>query len=255
MPSDAQLAGSWDLAGDGRDTTGRHPAVPVGAVSFGPSTAPAIGGAVARIEAGRGHLEVADLEPFGTADFTLGLWVNANPRPTSPLGDLAAAFDPAERRGFTLGFQHGAVCGSHRNDRNLFFGTDAGTEPTWLDHGRPSPSTVMIYALVVHAGALYAATWEESDTEVPRGHVYRFDDGAWTDCGSPWDCNAVTRLAVHDGHLYAAVSRVKSGGSGRPESLNPNPGGRILRYEGGQDWTDYGQIEGADSIAGLVPFD
>ena len=90
-------------------------------------------GPVARIEAGRGHLEVPAVRDLGTADFTIGLWVNANRRPTSALGDLASVFDPAERRGFTLGFQHGAVCGSHRNDRNLFFGLDAGSEPRWTD--------------------------------------------------------------------------------------------------------------------------
>jgi hypothetical protein len=113
----------------------------------------------------------------------------------------------------------------------------------------------MIYALVVHDDALYAATWEESNDAPPRGHVYRLDGDAWIDCGSPWDCNAVTRLAVHEGHLYAGVSRVKGGGSGRPDSTNPNAGGRILRYEGGTDWSDCGQLPDADSIAGLVPFD
>ena len=45
------------------------------------------------------------------------------------------------------------------------------------------------------------------------------------------------------------------GGSGRPDSANQNPGGRVLRYEGGTDWSDFGQLEGADSVGGLVPFD
>jgi hypothetical protein len=65
----------------------------------------------------------------------------------------------------------------------------------------------------------------------------------------------VTRLAVHDGGLYAGVSRLRGGGSGLPDSANQNPGGRVLRYEGGTDWSDCGQLDGADSIAGLVPFD
>jgi hypothetical protein len=256
MAVDPRLLGSWDLAGDGRDGSGhgRH-AVAVGDVSFGPSLDPALAGHVARFPLGRGHLEVQGAPPLGRADFTIGMWVNADPRPTSPLGDLAAIFDADARKGFTLGFQHGAVCGSHVNDRNLFFGIDAGTDPRWSDYGRPSPATVMIYALVVHEDHLYAATWEESAEVPPRGHVYRLDRAGWVDCGSPWDCNAVTRMAVHEGQLYAGVSRVKGGGSGRPESTNPNPGGRILRYEGGTDWSDLGQIDGADSIAGLVPFD
>ena len=231
---------------------GRH-AVAHGAVAFGPSTDPTMTGSVARIERGNGHLEVPGIRELGTADFSLGLWVNANARPTSPLGDLAAFFDPTARRGFTLGFRHEAICGSHCNDRNLFFGLDAGREPRWTDHGSPAKAAVMIYALVVHDDHLYAATWEESSS--PLGHVYRLEGREWVDCGTPWDANAVTRLAVHEGHLYAGVSRVKGGGSGRPDSLNQNPGGRILRYEGGTEWSDCGQLEGADSVGGLVPFD
>ena len=210
---------------------------------------------VARIDAGAGHLEVPTFAGLGTKDFSVSLWVNAATASTATLGDLASFFDASERRGFSLGFQHGDACGSHRNDRNLFFGIDAGSEPRWTDYGRPADDVVMIYALATHDGQLYAATWEESSAASPRGHVYRLDGESWVDCGSPWDCNAVTRLAVHDGRLYAGVSRIKGGGSGRPETLNSNPGGRIFRYEGGTVWSDYGQLPDADSIAGLVPFD
>ena len=254
MSSENHLIGSWDLSVDGRDGSGggRH-AVPHGPVAFGRSTDPTMTASVARIERGKGHLEVPGVRELGTTDFSLGLWVNANARPTSPLGDLAAFFDPTARRGFTLGFLHGAICGSHCNDRNLFFGLDAGREPRWTDYGSPAEAAVMIYALVVHDDHLYAATWEEESS--PLGHVYRLEGREWIDCGTPWDANAVTRLAVHEGHLYAGVSRVKGGGSGRPDSLNLNPGGRILRYEGGTEWSDCGQLEGADSVAGLVPFD
>lgn len=249
------LIASWELSVDGRDGSGHgHDAIPRGEVTFGPSSDPAMSGRVAWIGAGRSHLEVPTLGRMGSDDFSIALWVNAAARPTAALGDLASSFDQVGRRGFTLGFQHGAVCGSHRNDRNLFFGIDAGSEPRWTDHGRPSESAVMIYALVVHDDYLYAATWEEHSSSEARGHVYRLEGQQWVDCGSPWDCNAVTRLAVHDGHLYAGVSRVKAGGSGRPESTNLKPGGRILRYEGGVEWTDFGGLEGADSVAGLVPF-
>lgn len=255
MSLESGLIGSWDLAGSGRDGSGQgHDAVTRGAVSFGPSSDRGFPGPVARIDAGRGHLDVPRIDRLGTDDFSIALWVNAASRPTAALGDLASFFDPAERRGFNLGFRHGAVCGSHANDRNVFFGIDAGTEPRWTDHGRPAEAAIMIYALVVHDDHLYAATWEESASATPRGHVYRLDGRHWVDCGSPWDCNAVTRLCVHEGQLYAGVSRVKGGGSGRPDSTNPNPGGRILRYEGGTDWSDHGQLEGADSVAGLVPF-
>ena len=255
MSLETGLIGSWGLAGDGRDASGHgHHAQVHGTVTFAPSASPDMHRSVARIDAGAGHLEVPSIGQLGTNDLSVSLWVNAAPRPTAALGDLVSAFDPAGRRGFTLGFQHGAVCGSHRNDRNLFFGIDAGTDPRWTDYGHPADDVVMIYALVTHDGELYAATWEESSTRSPRGHVYRLASDGWVDCGSPWDCNAVTRLTVHEGHLYAGVSRVKSGGSGRPETLNANPGGRIFRYEGGTDWSDLGQLPDADSIAGLVPY-
>ena len=95
MSSENHLLGAWDLSVDGRDTSGRgRHAVPHGAVAFGPSTDPTMMGSVARIERGNGHLEVPGVRELGTADFSIALWVNANVRPTSPLGDLAAFFDP-----------------------------------------------------------------------------------------------------------------------------------------------------------------
>jgi Concanavalin A-like lectin/glucanases superfamily len=251
---DEHLIGSWDLALDGRDASGRgHHATTHGTVAFGPSGDATHARSVARIEHGAGHLEVPGIAGLGITDFTIGMWVNASTRSTAALGDLAASFDPATRRGFTLGFQHRTVCGSHCNDRNLLFGLDDGRAPRWTDHGSPSEAAVMIYALVVHEDHLYAATWEESPTAL--GHVYRLEGDEWVDCGVPWDANAVTRLAVHDGRLYAGVSRVMGGGSGRPDSSNQNPGGRVLRYEGGTEWSDCGQLEGADSVGGLVAFD
>ncbi len=189
---------------------------------------------------------------IGLMDFSLALTIRTNDRPTTGLGDIAAAFERPERRGFSVGFHHGAPCGNHGNDRNLFFGLDAATEPRWTDHGRPSPETIMVCALAVHDDGLYAATWEGGPSD--RGHVYRRSAVGWVDCGAPWDANAVSRLAVHDGRLYAGVSRLRGGGSGMPDSANRGPGGRILRYEGGREWADCGQLEGADSIAGLVPF-
>jgi Concanavalin A-like lectin/glucanases superfamily len=132
------------------------------------------------------------------------------------------------------------------------FGLDAGTTPSWTDLGSPNPAAIMVAGLAVLEDALYAATWEGPPSE--RGHVYRLDGQGWTDCGSPLDCNAVTRLAVSDGRLYAGVSRLRGGGSGLPDSVNQGPGGRVLRYEGGQEWTDLGRLGDADSVAGLIPF-
>jgi hypothetical protein len=171
---------------------------------------------------------------------------------TGGLGDVLSAFAVTERRGLTLGFLDSSPTGNHGNDRELLFGLDAGTDPAWTDLGSPSPAAIMVAGLAVLDGSLYAATWEGPPHE--RGHVYRLDGGMWTDCGAPWDCNAVTRLAVHDGRLHAGVSRLRGGGSGLPDSANQAPGGRILQYEGGQDWTDLGPLGDADSVAGIVPF-
>jgi hypothetical protein len=188
----------------------------------------------------------------GLSDFTLSLWIRIPERPSTGLGDVVSAFDKGSRRGLTLGFFDGSPCGNHGNDRELFIGLDAGTTPEWTDLGQPSPATLMVSALAVLNGELYAATWEGPPSD--RGHVYRLEPQGWTDCGSPWDCNAVTRLAVYDGWLYAGVSRLRGGGSGMPDSANQEAGGRILRYEGESRWTDLGRLGDADSVAALVPF-
>lgn len=252
MSGDPGPIGSWDLAADGRDASGQglH-AVVRGAVAFGASTDPAFGRPVARFSGG-GRLEVASGAARGVGDVTVAAWVHAAADPTTVLGDVVAWFDPRTRHGFTLGFEHGAPCGSHGNDRTVWFGIDAGTTPRFVDHGRPGDATVMVCSVAAFEGDLYAATWEGGPS--PRGRVYRLVAGDWEDCGSPWDANAVTRLTVHGGALYAGVSRLRGGGSGLGDSVNQNPGGRILRYEGGQTWSDMGQLAGADSVAALVPF-
>ncbi len=251
MARDDGPVGSWALAVDGRDGSGhaRHGIVRDD-VRFGASADPAFGRPCARLT-GSGRLEVPAPGLAG-GDITVAAWVNAAAAPTTVLGDVVSWFDPQARRGFNLAFEHGAPCGSHGNDRTAWFGIDAGTTPATVDHGRPGDATVMVCSLAAHDGSIYAATWEQGPA--PRGHVYRLDGGTWVDCGSPWDANAVTRLAVHDGALYAGVSRLRGGGSGLEDSANQGPGGRVLRYDGGQAWSDMGQIEGADAIAALVPF-
>jgi hypothetical protein len=252
MPGDLDPIGSWDLAIDGRDGSGHglH-AVTHGEVVFGPPGDPAWKSPVARFR-GEGRLEVPP--PAGQlGDLTVAAWVNAAAKPTTVLGDAVSWFDRGSRRGFTLGFEHGAPCGSHGNDRTAWFGVDAGTDPQFTDHGRPgTEATVMVCSLASFDGDLYAATWEHGPA--PRGRVFRFAETGWLDCGSPWDANAVTRLAVHDGSLYAGVSRLRGGGSGLEDSANQNPGGRVLRYEGGARWSDVGRLPGADSVTALVSF-
>ena len=235
-------SGAWDLESDGRDDSGhgRHATI-VGQLAFGPSSDPAMRRSVARLR-GAGRLEVS-LPASGTDTCTVAAWVRPEPAATTVLGDVVSWFDPGYRHGFTLGLEHGSPCGSHGNDRTAWFGVDAGSQPILTDHGRPGTDSVMVCSLAAFDGALYAATWE--DGPAPRGRVHRLEDGHWVDCGSPWDANAVTRLAVHDGALYAGVSRLRGGGSGLDDSANLSPGGRVLRYEGGRDWADMGALDGA----------
>jgi hypothetical protein len=254
---DDGLVGWWDLTVDGRDRSGhgRH-AIARGPVEFGPSIDPGTHRSVARLRGDVGDVQTRfDVAGagLGAADFTLTAWINVDRRSRTTIGDIAAVFDPTERRGFSLGLHHSSPCGNHGNDRNLFFGIDSGSEAQWTDHGRPGASTIMVCALAVHDGDLYAATWEAGTSDV--GHVYRLGGDDWIDCGAPSAANAVTRLSVHDGRLYAGTSRLRGGGSGMPDSENLRPGGRVLRYEGDGEWSDCGRLDGADSIAGLVPFD
>lgn len=252
MSADGGLIGAWDLAADGRDGSGQgvH-AASRGGVEFGVKPDAAFGRRVARFR-GAGRLEVVPPVGLGARDITVAAWVNAVADPTTALGDVVSWFDPETRHGFTLGFEHGSPCGSHGNDRTAWFGVDVGTAPQFVDHGRPGDATVMVCSLAAFEGDLYAATWEGGPS--PRGRVHRLRADGWENCGSPWDANAVTRLAVHGGALYAGVSRLRGGGSGLEDSANQNPGGRVLRYEGGDQWSDSGQLAGADSIAALVPF-
>jgi hypothetical protein len=246
-----EALGRWELVADGSDTSGhqRHASI-VGEVGFGASRDRSVERHVAHLR-GAGHMEVVTPPIDGDA-CTVAAWVNVAAAPTTVLGDVVAWFDPGERHGFTLGLEHGSPCGSHGNDRSAWFGVDTGSRPILTDHGRPGDATVMVCSLAAFDGSLYAATWESGPA--PRGRVWRLVNGSWQDCGSPWDANAVTRLAVHDGALYAGVSRLRGGGSGLEDSRNQSPGGHVLRYEGGSTWTDLGAPEGADSIAGLVPY-
>lgn len=252
MEIDKGLIGSWPLLEDGRDVSGHQlHARPIGETAFGPSEDRQHGSPVATFT-GRSRLEVDLPAHIGRGDMTVAAWVNAAPAPVTVLGDAVSWFDTAARRGFTLGFEHGSPCGSHGNDRTAWFGVDAGTDPRLTDHGRPGEATVMVCALAAHENGLYAATWEAGPS--PRGRVWRLGASGWEDCGSPWNANAVSRLAVHGGALYAGVSRLRGGGSGFDDSANQSPGGHVLRYEGGTDWTDVGGLEGADSVTALVPF-
>lgn len=192
---------------------------------------------------------------LGSAEFTISVSIDTDDPTRDVVGDVLSKFDPETRTGMNFSIMNyvGATS-SQSNYRNLFFGIDDGkTDPQWIDRGRPG-SSKMIWALTVFDGNLYAGTWEPDKGEA--GHVYRYEgDGDWADCGAPDLCNTISALAEHDGQLYAGSSFYSGRGSAQPDSPNLNPGGRVFRYEGGEDWTDCGKIGDVYTVTGLVTFD
>jgi len=250
----ATLVGHWPLASDSRDVSGQGHHGLNHSVNFSTIA----GHEAAQFEGRTGWIEVPPSVSLrlGTNDFTIAAWVWL-PEETAlddAYGDILSQYDPTARRGFNFGITHNAgVTTSQPNTRNVHFGIDNGQSDTaWRDHGRPG-NAVLVFALAVHDGQLYAGTCESGKEEA--GRVFRFDgDARWVDCGRPDSCNSVSALAVFQGQLYAGVSKYRLGGSALPESVNPHPGGKVYRYAGGQSWVDCGQLPDTEAIGGLVVY-
>lgn len=252
--ADKDLLAHWPLSGDLQDHSGhgRH-AVNRGARLDGEG--PAAGTLAASFDGRSGGIEV----PVGALDlgarpFTLSMWVHADDASDDVPGDLMSFFDAEKRRGFNLGvLTQTGVTTSQSNWRNLVFGIDDGQASTaWTDLGRPG-NAVLIFALAVHQGDLFAGTCEAGGDQV--GHVYRLDDqGRWEDLGLPAGCNSVSALAEFQGGLYAGTARYRLRGSALKDSENPKPGGQVFRWKGGSSWEDCGTLPGSDCVAGLVVY-
>jgi hypothetical protein len=246
---DANYLAHWKLAGDARDhsTGGNHGrAHNVDLKATGPRGKT---GEAAGFDGRKSYIEVPNSKAlkFGTGKFSIAMWVNTEQNLDDVLGDLISKYDTADRTGFNFSIQNAAgVTTAQSNYRHVHFGIDAGRiDPEWTDCGRPG-NNLMIFALCVFKGELYAGTFEHGKDEA--GHVYRYDDGKrWVNCGSPDKCNAVQALAVYNGRLYAGAGRYLSRGSALPESPNEIPGGKVYRYEGGNNWTDCGKLKNEDT--------
>jgi hypothetical protein len=247
------LVGHWKLAGDARDASGNGLHAANHGVEFlakGPG-----GRSPAATFNGKGsHLEVKTAPGLrlGAGDFTLALWLHTEETLDDDLGDLVTWYDANRRVGFNLSLRtNTGVTTCQANTRQLQFGIDSGSAPTWADESRPG-NAVIAFSLAVHDGRLYAGT-AANGKEV--GQVYRHDGpGRWTDCGAPDRSNAVSALAVYRGELYAASSKYRFAGSALPESENTNPGGRIYRFDGDKRWTEVGRLPDAEAVGGLVVF-
>jgi Concanavalin A-like lectin/glucanases superfamily len=143
------------------------------------------------------------------SEFTISLWLEVALDRSGAAGGLASQFDPVTRTGFNLSAisSAGGYCGPS-DELRVSFGIDAGSEPRWLDFGRPSAtSNYVSNSLTVFEGRIHAAT---SDSPEPseRGHVFRHQgETAWEDLGQVGTegASGVGPLVVHRNHLYAAT--------------------------------------------------
>lgn len=240
------LAAHWPLTGDVQDKSGHgRDAVNHGAELLADG---------AMFNGGNAFLEVAGKpELLGKGDFSLSLWLHTDKDLDDVPGDVISQYDARRRRGFHLSLKNNAgVTFNQANYRQLQFGIDDHRESAWSDCGRPG-NAILAFGLAVHEGELYAATCEPGQEDA--GRVYRYAGGKeWTDCGAPAACNAVTALAAFDGKLYAGTGKYRLAGSALTESENTHLGGKIFRYEGGDKWTDCGQLPEAEAVGGMVVF-
>jgi len=243
---DEGLVGHWPLAGDCRDHSGNgNDGINHGASldAQGPGGQPV---RAALLDGRSNWIEVPDRPSLrlGSSDFTIAAWVKTYDRPVDVIGDICSKYDPAARTGFNLAIiNHAGMTSSQSNYRTLQFGIDDARMTEWEDCGRPGAS-IFISSMAVHDGSLYVGTCEPEEGQT--GHLYRYLGGTeWENCGSPDGSNAVMAMAVLNGHLYVGSAAYNTKGSALPAAANMTPGGHIYRYEGGQRWTDCGQIPNA----------
>jgi hypothetical protein len=173
-------------------------------------------------------------------DFSVALWVSVPADRAGATGGLASKFDPQRRFGFNLSAVSSAGGYNGPGDEiRVSFGIDAGTEPSWIYRGRPSPTSNFSTSLTVFEGALHAAS---NDAREPSdwAHVFRLvGETEWEDLGqvSREGAHGIGPMVVHRGSLYAATwsydwTRVHE------EDVAPC---RVYRYEAPGRWDDCGQ--------------
>ena len=242
----------WKLAGDVKNSVATGPHGENRGVTFQSGEFPAQS---AKFD-GRGNsisIPAAESLKFGNSDFTISLWVNTAAESDDDLGDLVSQFDTVTRTGFHLSLRNNAgVTHSQANYRQLQFGIDSGTEPLFIDEGRPG-NAVYGQTMAVHRGKLYVGTCEPGHDQA--GHLYRYDGtNQWTDCGMPDKANSITGMAAYRGNLYVGSGKYRLGGSALSESENPHFGGRIFRYLGDAKWEGVGHFPEMEAVGGMVVF-
>ncbi|MGE0610376.1 MAG: LamG-like jellyroll fold domain-containing protein [Pirellulales bacterium] len=250
-PDAKGLVGHWPLSGDAQDVSGHNRHGQPRQVKFLPAegdqpASTAFDGTGSVVE-----VESQAVQP-GTGDFSIALWLHTEESLDDDLGELVSQFDSQTRRGFSLSLRNNCVTSSQSNVRQLQFGIDNGSIPTWTDLGRPGQA-LLGFCLCVHDGRLYCGTCEPGLDQA--GHVYRHEEGStWTDLGSPDKSNSVIAAATFHGQLYVATGKYRLAGSSLPESENTELGGRVFRLDEGDRWNLVGQLPGVEAVASLVVF-
>ena len=252
LAADPDLIGHWKLTSDAEDSSSHGHSSSSHGVDVSSE-----GG---RFDGRSSHIKVTSAKTLqlGSRPFSIALWVNTEEKLDDVLGDLISKYDPASRTGFNLSIQNSCVTSAQANYRHLHFGIDAGTiDRQWTDAGRPG-NNLLVFALCVFKGQLYAGTFEHGKEET--GRLYRYDgEQRWVDCGSPDKSNTVSSLVVYEGNLYVGSHRYLSKGSALTESPNEVPGGRIYRYEGPGRFVDCGKLQNDETgesftVGGMVVY-
>jgi len=255
-PLDAGLIGHWPLARDADDHSPlRHKThgVAIGFGYAGPRSTPVT---AAHFNGRSSFLEVPDHPAlrFGQGDLSIAAWIHTDTRGADVVGDIVDKFDPRRRSGMRLSVQtHDAVTSTATAvARQLSFGIDSATPDTdWTDCGRPG-NAVLVAALSVFDGKLYAGTLETGAEE--KGHLWRYaGDQQWIDLGNPVGSNIIHSATEFDGALYAAAGRYNCSGSALGPTLNTTPGGKVFRIEPGGAWTDCGHPGHEDAVPETTP--
>ena len=171
-------------------------------------------------------------------DFAISCWIETE-WSTDVVGDIVSQFDPKTRHGFGLSLitNTGVTSTAQANYRNVHFGIDQGDRAVnWVNHGRPG-NAVLVKALHVSNGYLYASTFEAGPEET--GHLWLYEGPhKWRDLGSSPDrSNSISSIVSFSGSLYCCTGRYNSHGSALGPAKNTNPGGRVYRVESDGEWT------------------
>jgi hypothetical protein len=241
----------WPLASDARDASSDGPHGENHGASFGTVA----GRAAATFDGRASHVTIPNAPSLslGTGDFTIAAWVHTAADIDDDLGDIVSHFDASSRRGIQIGLRTNAgVTSSQPNYRQLQFGIDSGSDPVFVDEGRPGDA-IFGQSIAVHDGRLYVGTCVAAADQA--GHVHRYEGpGRWVDLGAPDKANSITAMAAWNGALYVASGRYRLKGTQLAESENPHHGGRVFRLRADSTWEQVGELPGVEAVGGMASF-